>query len=102
MASTELNSYDEVQYLSHPYHQTHPDHLYTLGRLFGVEAVPYSEAHVLELGCASGGNIIPMAANAPLGQYLGIDLAKKQIEAGQSNIQELGLKNIKLEHQSIQ
>ncbi|HKY69426.1 MAG TPA: class I SAM-dependent methyltransferase [Gammaproteobacteria bacterium] len=102
MASTEPNPYDEVQYLSHPYHQTHPDHLYTLGRLFGVEAVPYSEAHVLELGCASGGNIIPMAANAPLGQYLGIDLAKKQIEAGQSNIQELGLKNIKLEHQSIQ
>ena len=55
------NPYDEVPYTSHPYHQSHPNRLATIGTLLGMNPVPVEDARVLELGCASGGNVIPMA-----------------------------------------
>ena len=33
------NSYDEVIYETYPYSQTHPSHLYTIGKLFGITIV---------------------------------------------------------------
>ncbi|MFM2343710.1 MAG: hypothetical protein RLZZ210_318, partial [Pseudomonadota bacterium] len=60
-----------------------------------------SKAKVLELGCASGGNLIPHAYRNPKSEYVGIDLSGVQIKAGQEKIQTLGLKNIKLEQISI-
>ena len=94
-------SYDVVQYDSFPYKQTHPNHLFTIGSLFGLNPKPFHEAKILELGCASGGNLIPMACSAPNATFLGIDLSSKQIEAGQSVVKALNLKNISLEKKSI-
>lgn len=94
-------SYDVTQYESFPYKQTHPNHLYTLGSLFGLKPKPYANARILELGCASGGNLIPMACGASEAECIGIDLSIKQIEEGQQVIKALALKNIDLRHQSI-
>lgn len=94
-------SYDVVQYDSFPYKQTHPNHLFTVGSLFGLHPKPFKQARILELGCASGGNIIPMACSAPHAKFVGIDLSQKQIEAGQNVITALNLKNIVLEKRSI-
>jgi hypothetical protein len=41
--------------------QTHPDRLAMVARLFGVEAASPEHCRVLELGAASGGNLILMA-----------------------------------------
>src|SRR4051812_23249973 len=54
-------SYDEVPYESHPYPQTHPSRLAAVATLFGLRPPPVETARVLELGCAAGGNLIPMA-----------------------------------------
>lgn len=95
------NSYDEVPYNSHPFAQTHPDKLATLARIFGLFPPPISECRVLELGCASGGNLIPLAFNLPNSTFIGVDLFRQQVETGQETIKAIGLENIFIEHASI-
>jgi methyltransferase-like protein/2-polyprenyl-3-methyl-5-hydroxy-6-metoxy-1,4-benzoquinol methylase len=94
-------SYDDMPYESHPFADTSPAHLATISKLFGIETVDITQAKVLELGCASGGNIIPHAARNPKSSYIGIDLSKVQIEDGQAKIKALGLQNVELKHFSI-
>ncbi len=73
MNSVAENPYDAIPYQSFPYAQTRPANLYTVGTLFGVSAPDFRTASVLELGCASGGNLIPLAFQYPDGHYTGID-----------------------------
>lgn len=95
------DEYNNAPYQSFAFSQTHPTHLYTLAKLFGLNPPPVEKAKVLELGCASGGNLIPMAFHYPNAEFLGIDLADKQVVVGQKIIQDMNLKNIHLEHKSI-
>jgi len=94
-------SYDTMPYESHPFPDTSPNHLSSVAKLFGLQTVDTSKARVLELGCASGGNIIPHAYKNPKSEYVGIDLSNVQIQAGQKKIDDLNLENIKLHHLSI-
>jgi len=94
-------SYDALPYTSNPFPNTHPSLLGAIARLFALEAAPLSQARVLELGCASGGNIIPLAARHPHASFVGIDLSNNQIEAGQARIARLGLPNIALRCRSF-
>jgi methyltransferase-like protein/SAM-dependent methyltransferase len=73
----------------------------TMARLFGLKTPLVDRSRVLELGCANGANLIPMAVAIPGATFLGIDLSKRQVEAGQQAIARLGLKNIELVHGSI-
>jgi len=94
-------SYDKVPYQSNSFAQMHPDRLATLGHLFGLTTAPVNQCRVLELGCASGGNLIPMAFQLPESEFVGVDLSKRQVERAQKTITDLGLKNIRIEHASI-
>ncbi len=96
-----LSTYDAVPYQSHAFAQSQPDKLAVIARLFGLNPVLPSNARVLELGCAAGGNLIPLAARFPEAQFLGIDLSAVEVEHGARNIASLGLKNIRIEHCSI-
>ena len=100
-AETKSESYNEIPYPGGAFRATHPSHLAMVTRLLGIEPVKPSQCRVLELGCSMGSNLIPMAHNLPDSQFVGIDFASVQIEEGQKVIQELGLKNIELRHQSI-
>lgn len=95
------SSYDEVPYRSVPYPRTQPDRLGALGRLFGLDAPAPSRARVLELGCASGGNLLPLAERAPEASFVGVDLSAGQIEAGVALQRAIGLDNIELRHADI-
>ena len=95
------NSYESLPYTSVPYHQTHIAHLHTVGRLYNLAPADFRHARVLELGCAAGGNIVPMADQYPASSFLGIDLSPTQIGDGQGLVAELGLSNIELRAQSI-
>lgn len=95
------SSYDLVPYESHPFSQSHPSRLATIGLLFGMRPASVSGCRVLELGCAAGGNLIPLAVQWPESQFLGVDLSERQIQQGQETIARLGLKNIELRHASI-
>jgi methyltransferase-like protein/trans-aconitate methyltransferase len=94
-------SYDEVPYTSFAYPLTHPDRLATVGRLFGVRPPDVARARVLEIGCASGGNLIPMAEQLPDAELLGIDLSSRQVAEGAAAIAELGLRNVELRHADL-
>jgi len=100
-ATEELTSYDEVPYSSYPSSQTHPYRLAVMGSLFGLNTTPVHRCRVLELGSASGGNIIPAAAVLPESQFIGIDLSSVQINDGKRMVESLGLTNIELKHLSI-
>jgi methyltransferase-like protein/SAM-dependent methyltransferase len=93
--------YDKVPYESFPYPNTHPEQLYTIGKLFGLAAPEPKNCRVLELGCASGGNIIPMAAKYPSSEFVGIDLSSVQIDEGKKHVEKLGLTNLSLQAISI-
>ncbi len=97
----EANPYDVVPYKSHPFHETRPQHLYAMASLYGLDAVDYTKARVLELGCASGGNITPLAAQYPAAFFVGVDYSKKQIDEGLADVKHLGLSNIELKGISI-
>lgn len=95
------DSYDRVPYPSASQHRTHPDHLAALAILHGLNPAPPDRCRVLELGCADGGNLVPMACEMPESRFLGIDLSPRQIETGRSFVAELGLKNLDLQARSL-
>jgi SAM-dependent methyltransferase/methyltransferase-like protein len=98
---TQPNSYDEIPYDSHPFPQTHPDRLATLATLFGLPHPPLYRCRVLELGCAAGGNLIPLAEQLTEGEFVGVDLSAKQIADGQQIVDALGYQNVRLVAASI-
>jgi methyltransferase-like protein/SAM-dependent methyltransferase len=94
-------TYDQIPYPSLSYTQSHPDRLATLATLLGMSPSPIERCRVLELGCASGGNVIPMAYGLPDSKFVGIDISARQIAEGQETVATLGLKNIALKHLDI-
>jgi methyltransferase-like protein/SAM-dependent methyltransferase len=101
MSSPPVNTYDEVPYESYSFPQTHPDRMATVATLFALKPAPVERCRVLELGAASGGNLIPMAHDLPDSSFVGIDLSARQIADGVRAVEELGLKNLELRHASI-
>ncbi len=99
--ASDPTSYDDVPYTSFPYARTHPDRLCSIARLFGVEAASPGRARVLELGCAAGGNLAPMAERLPDSEFVGVDLSARQVEAGKELARAAGLTNLELRHASI-
>lgn len=95
------NAYDEVLYESHPFPQTHPNRLATIGQLFGMTPAPVNNCRVLELGCSSGGNILPLAERYPESEFIGIDASARQIALGQETLRALQLTNLRLLHEDI-
>lgn len=95
------SSYDELPYGQCAFVQVHPDRLAVVGALHGLSPAPVDRCSVLELGCAVGGNLIPMAAALPASRFLGIDLSARQIEQGRDLIEQFGLKNIELRRQDL-
>jgi methyltransferase-like protein/SAM-dependent methyltransferase len=101
MSQQFTNSYDVVVYNSHSRYSTHPDCLATMATLLGLDAASVDRCRVLELGCATGGNLLPMAEALPGSQFVGIDLSPRQIDIGQKVAAAMGLHNLRLEARSI-
>src|SRR5262245_43652043 len=73
-------SYGLVPYESRSFPQSQPDRLATIATLLGMKPVSLTASRVLEIGCAGGGNLIPMAVSLPGSTFVGIDLSARQIE----------------------
>lgn len=101
MPSNPRTSYDELPYPSHPYPYTHPDHLGAVATLLGLWTAPADRCRVLELGCAGGGNLIPLAYAYPDSTFIGIDLSVEQIRQAECLREAVGLGNVKLRAMSI-
>lgn len=90
------NPYDVTPYIDLSYVATHPNRLATMARLLGRQPAPIANCRVLEIGCAAGGNLLPMAYSLPHAEFVGIDYSARQIEDGKQRIRQLGLENVKL------
>jgi methyltransferase-like protein/trans-aconitate methyltransferase len=90
-------AYDEAPYLSCAFAGTAPEHLRSVAWLFGLDTPAPATARVLELGCASGGNVIPFAQRHPGAEVLGVDLSHQQVDEGNALIARMGLDNVRLE-----
>ncbi|WP_165244028.1 methyltransferase regulatory domain-containing protein [Paludisphaera soli] len=101
MSDPAASSYDELPYTDNCFPYTHPEHMATVARLHGLEPTPVERCRVLELGCAMGGNLIPMALKLPEARFVGIDLSARQVAEGKATIAALGLENVDLRAASI-
>ena len=86
--------YDEIPYPVLCYTQTHPDRLATCASLLGLPVPDVEHCRVLELGCASGGNLLPMAEALPGSTFVGVDLSAHQIQEASQAVTSLRLSNI--------
>jgi SAM-dependent methyltransferase len=94
-------SYDAMPYESFPHVRLQPARIAAAALWFGLSAASAAKARTLEIGCASGGHLIPLAAAWPQAQFLGVDLSSAQIAAGEERIERLGLANIALRAGSL-
>jgi len=101
MTATQANAYDEFPYDSKPFEGTHPNRLAAIARLHGMRPAPPDRCRVLELGCASGGNLLPMAAYLPGCEFVGVDLSAVQIDAARRAAEAAGLANVRFHAMSI-
>ena len=95
------NTYDQVPYPNWTHRDTHPRQLETIATLFGMHPAPITECRVLELGCAAGWNLIPMAQDLPDSRFVGIDLSASQIAEARALATEAELENVRLEHADV-
>jgi SAM-dependent methyltransferase len=101
MSDTLKESYEQIPYDSTPRHQTLPDTLAVVAILLGLSPPPVEHCRVLELGCATGGNILPMALAFPNAHFTGIDLSPRQIEIASAVARASGAANIQFLPKSI-
>jgi len=91
-----VEDYEDEPYAELTYQLTHPDGFATIGALLGLATAPVETCRVLELGCASGANIIAMAEALPGASFTGVDLSPRQVADGRAMAAELGVRNVEL------
>jgi SAM-dependent methyltransferase len=99
-------SFDVYPYDLVPFHSTSVPgadcrRFEVIARLFGLTAAPCAHARVLELGCGSAANLIPLALEHPQARFIGCDLSRSALASGQRVIDGLGLTNVELRHIDI-
>jgi methyltransferase-like protein/cyclopropane fatty-acyl-phospholipid synthase-like methyltransferase/Fe-S-cluster containining protein len=95
-AESQARAYDETPYESRAFLFTHPDALATMATFYGMTPPAVQRCRVLEIGCADGGNLIPMALGLPQGRFVGLDLSPRQVADGRRRVEQLGLANVDL------
>jgi SAM-dependent methyltransferase len=76
--------------------ESHPARIAAIARMLGLPAALPDECRVLELGCATGLNLLPLAERFPRSEFTGVDLSPVQIAAAESLREEGALRNAAL------
>jgi SAM-dependent methyltransferase len=89
--------YEELDYpaMSHP--PSHPAVTGVVARLAGLPPVDFSRMRVLELGCAGGWNLLPIAAEFPEAECLGVDFSGRAVADARAVAGEAGIGNARFE-----
>jgi methyltransferase-like protein/2-polyprenyl-3-methyl-5-hydroxy-6-metoxy-1,4-benzoquinol methylase len=95
------NIYDEVPFPSLPAPGAQPERLATMAAMRGLRSADVAAARVLELGCASGQNLLAAAERNPQSTFLGVDSSARQIEAARQAAAEVGLSHVEFRQLDI-
>ncbi len=90
-----VDPYDELPYLSLPVEWTAPERLSLASLLHGGPRAPRATYRVLELGCADGANLLPMACHRQHASFVGVDRCRRHIDAAKASRASLQLSNVK-------
>jgi SAM-dependent methyltransferase len=93
--------YDSVPYPEFSYAFTHPGRLAAIATLFGAEPPAVQTSRVLEIGCASGHNLIAMAYGLPDATFVGLDYSAAQIARARAVAEEVGVRNVEFVHADL-
>jgi SAM-dependent methyltransferase len=85
--------YDAIPYRHGAIPHTHPARVGAIARLLGMSAASPDHCRVLELGCAEGMNLLPLAERLPHAQFTGVDISPKQIATAEAARDACGLGN---------
>lgn len=91
-----MQATEDIPYPAYIHRVTQIDHLATMLHLAGADAPDLGTARVLDLGCAYGTNLVPMALAYPDAEFLGLDIDEKAISEGKRFNRSLGLENVTL------
>lgn len=107
-------SYDALSYPNDAHFATDPAALTAAAKLHcarlsldakfllpSLRAPDFEGVRMLEIGCALGGNLIPLAAKYPKMQCVGVDLSSAQIARARQDAEALELKNVEFYAASI-
>lgn len=84
MSDSLRERYDTIPYRHGAVPHCHPARLGAIARLIGVPAAMPEHCRVLELGCAEGMNLLPLAERFPRAEFVGVDFSAAQIALGES------------------
>ncbi|WP_170319731.1 class I SAM-dependent methyltransferase [Polyangium spumosum] len=87
---------EDYFYEALPFAETHPDHLGAVGALFGLRPAPPARCRLLEIGCATGGNVLPMAAAFPESRFVALDRAEDSLAVARKHAEGARLQNLAL------
>ncbi len=88
-------------YPATPVAECHPDRLFVVGRLFGLDPPPVETCRVLEIGCSTGGHLLAAAATLPRAHFVGIDLSEDQLARGRDLAKRAGITNVEFRHANL-
>ncbi len=94
LPTTNEASYAAVPYVGCAHHDTHPMYIRPIATLLGLQPASPADCRVLEIGCAEGRNLIPMAVGLPGSRFVGLDLSEGHIRVARESSDALGLSNI--------
>jgi cyclopropane fatty-acyl-phospholipid synthase-like methyltransferase len=92
------NPYDEYPYCDYPIKWTAPEQLALASILHGGPRLPLDNYRVLELGCANGANLLPLAWYRRQGDFTGLDASSRQLAVANESRDKLGLSNLRFVH----
>ena len=88
--------YDAIPYRHGAVPESHPARIGAIARLLGTGAAPPDGCRVLELGCAEGMNLLPLAERFPRSQFTGVDFSPIQIATAEAARAAAGIVNARL------
>ena len=98
----DTDPYDALPYGGRAVPFSHPDRLAVAALRHGMSPAPSESCRVLELGCAEGANLIPMAYHLDGARFVGVDASSVQLDVARDIAARLGLENLELVHARIE
>jgi SAM-dependent methyltransferase len=93
MSEVLASSFSALPYRHGAIPETHPARIAAIARMLGCAAVAPDHCRVLELGCAGGMNLLPLAERFPDSEFLGVDFSAKHIEIAETAQRAAGIRN---------